>query len=180
MILHLSTLPIGHSYLHSSQPCATQKRPLSAALSRSSTPSWVKQYNTASGAVSYSPTTRTTLQNRRGWYAKYRTRCTMPQVRGTKCGYSKSHDRHFSTQEVTADADSQHGDLSISPTSKTNPILHSIIVEDSVLQNVVKEQSAVSMESRLELGVSELGIIGRTVSIVRNGHRVGEGVIGWN
>lgn len=86
----------------------------------------------------------------------------------------------------TLRCNSQHGDLSNSDTSTTansNPILHSFLVKEDhsgAQSKAAPWNTTAFIDRRLDLCVSEYGIIGRTVSIVRNHERVGEGVVGWN
>ncbi|KAL8812215.1 MAG: hypothetical protein Q9200_001190 [Gallowayella weberi] len=75
----------------------------------------------------------------------------------------------------------EHGDLSSPNMSTANPVLHSCLVKDGNPQLAMYNATRTAfMDSRLELSVSEHGIIGRMVSIVRGQQRIGEGVVGWN
>jgi len=45
---------------------------------------------------------------------------------------------------------------------------------------VVAKAEGLALDRRLDLGVGGDGIIGRSVSVVRKGMVLGEGIVGWN
>ncbi|KAA8896053.1 hypothetical protein FN846DRAFT_296942 [Sphaerosporella brunnea] len=65
------------------------------------------------------------------------------------------------------------GDLTAGVESAGN-VLHSLLPLE------LAEKGQLVLDRRLDLGVGGDGIIGRTVSVVKGGIVLGEGIIGWN
>lgn len=72
---------------------------------------------------------------------------------------------------------SQHGDLTASHQAGLGDTerLHAVRLRHSSNGN-----NDMELGERLELGVGGSGVIGRTLSVMRGGEEVGNGVIGWN
>jgi len=69
-------------------------------------------------------------------------------------------------------ADSNLGDLT-GGVETAGKILFSVVL-------VVAKAEGLALDRRLDLGVGGDGIIGRSVSVVRKGMVLGEGIVGWN
>lgn len=82
----------------------------------------------------------------------------------------------FSSANAAADTDSgsDTGSDSEDEGVCSNPILHSFVIDQTT--------SCLPEGTRLNLGVGNDGVVGRTVSIFdrRRGRTLGQGVIGWN
>ena len=72
---------------------------------------------------------------------------------------------------------SQHGDLTAAHQAGFGDTerLHAVRLRHSSDGN-----NDMQLGERLELGVGGSGVVGRTLSIMRGGKGVGNGVIGWN
>lgn len=89
--------------------------------------------------------------------------------------YSKSSTTLFLRPQLTRV--SRDGDLSSSPQQSELSPLYSFSLQQSA-------QSQMQLAQRLDLGVSDAGIIGRRVSVMTSSTSgpltVAEGIIGWN
>ena len=69
---------------------------------------------------------------------------------------------------------SRDGDL------RSNTITASSVLHRIALPKEVESGASFQLKAKLDLGVSDEGVIGRRVSLVDGGTIIGEGIMGWN